>query len=367
MLDINSISKFEIPSYDPNTSTPPSFIDENKDISENLKNCAIAIGRLEAAVGQIKALSMHSMKSFNKAPDYKTPDIDKADRYAKKICRYIKTINFLTNITGYISKWIEDLNNLMGWLVSQISKKIIDITTPIVQYIMGWIQIISLKIKEFILYIKIKIVKFIKKILEGVKNKAGSWLSTALAAAIQGLLVAFKALAQVSYYILLGIDILLKALPPMITVGEQSMTFFMTPRTIVTGLMKSDIVCANANMSIIDRLPEALCNSLVVMFDVASKANAALKYSMIAAGAAAGIAAIYADDFEIPDSICKVMQMLNPEEVIKQIDNILKAFAMPYALPKYEELSPATIGYLAFLMMGFCPAGHIAFGFPACP
>ena len=365
MIDLNSLSKLDIPSYDVSTNIAPSFINPYGDISINLQYATSNLGKLEASVSQMEAISMHSMKSFNKSPDFKTPD--KADRYAKKLCRLIKTIKFLTNITGYMTQWIEELNKLMGWLVSQIAQKLVDIASPVVQYILGWIQIISLKIKKFVLHIKIQIAKFLKKILEGVKNKKGSWASTAIAAAIQGLLTAFKALAQVSYFILLGVDILLKSLPPMITVGEQSMAFFMTPRTIVSGLMKSDINCANANMSIMDRLPAAMCNSLVAMFDAVAKANAAVKISIIAAGAAVGLAAVYNEEFDIPDNICKAMQLLDPKAILEKIDKILKAFAMPYALPKYEELSPATIGYLAFLMTGFCPAGHIAFGFPACP
>ncbi len=365
MLDLNSLSNFDISSFKPGESEPPSFIDPYATINVNLQNSIVALSKLEAGVKQMGAICVHSVKSFSKSSNKKGKD--RADRYAKRLCRLIKTIKFLTNVTTYLSKWIEDINKFMGWVVTQIANKIIDIADSIVQYVLGWLEIIVLKIKELILFVKIKIAKFIKKILEGIRNKKGSAASAAIAAAIQGVIVAFQALAQVAYFILLGIDILLKSLPMIIMIDGQNMTFFMTPRTIVAGQMQSSITCANANMSIVDRLPAPLCLALVALYDVSAKANAAIKASMIAAGAAMGIASVFGPEFSIPSSVCKAMQMLDPKNIIKQIDNILKAFAMPYALPKYEELSPITIGYLAFLMTGFCPAGHIAFGFPACP
>lgn len=365
MIDLQSLSKIEIPPINVQNVTPPSWVDENAEISENLQRAVVMMSRYEAGISQMEAVSKQSVKSFKKTSEFKVED--NADRYAKKLCRLIKTIKFLTNITGYVTKWLEDLNNTVGWIVSKIMQKVLDIESSIVQYLMSYVEILMLKIRAFILFIKIKIAKFIKKLLEGIKDKKGSWASTALAAAIQGVLTAFKALSQAAYYVLLGIDMLLKALPPIIMVGEQNMAFFYTPRTIMLGMMKTDIIPANVNLSIMDRLPAALCLSLAALFDVVPKSNAVLKYSIIAAGAAAGLAAVYADEFKFPKSVCKAMELADPKKIIKKIDTILKAFAAPYALPKYEELSPATLGYLAFLMTGFCPAGHITFGFPGCP
>ena len=367
MADILNVESFEeLSSLMQNIDTEklPICVDPSASLDMNLAYGVYMLGSFENTFSQVQAVANHSVRSYSRSSEFRSPD--SADRYAKKLCRFIKTIKFLTTLTTQLAQMLEEVNTFMYWCLNQVLSKAVDITDDMIQFILGKTQILSLRIKEFILMIKIKIAKCIKKILQGINSKKGSWMSTAIAAAVQGILTAFKALAQAAYYILVAIDVLLKALPPMISLDGESMAFFMTPRSAMTGMLKTSITAANANMSITVRLPQALCMSLSTLFDATHISNAALKVSIIAAGAAIGAATAY-NDFNVPNSVCKAMNMLDANAIIEKINTILKTFVMPYPLPKYEELLPANLGFLAFLMTGFCPSGHIAFGFPGCP
>ena len=71
--------------------------------------------------------------------------------------------------------------------------------------------------------------------------------------------------------------------------------------------------------------------------------------------------------FNIPDTLCKVLKVINPKNIIKAIDRLLSTLPIPDPLPKYEKLLPINLGYLAWLIIGFCPAGKKAFGIPGFP
>ena len=52
---------------------------------------------------------------------------------------------------------------------------------------------------------------------------------------------------------------------------------------------------------------------------------------------------------------------------MKAIDFLLSQLPIPDPLPKYEKLLPINLGYLAWLIIGFCPAGKKSFGIPGFP
>ena len=49
--------------------------------------------------------------------------------------------------------------------------------------------------------------------------------------------------------------------------------------------------------------------------------------------------------------------------ILKSIESIVSSIPVPQALPKFEKLSLTNLGFLAWLITGFEPAGLKSFGF----
>lgn len=118
----------------------------------------------------------------------------------------------------------------------------------------------------------------------------------------------------------------------------------------------------NSSHSVIYWLPPAVMDKINDIVKSVDKINIPLKVSGIAAGAlltASTIATASELKVHCPDS-----SKLNPETILKLINEILKTLAIPQPLPKYENLSLLNLGFLAWLLTGFCPAGQASFGLP---
>lgn len=359
-FDFNSIPK--VSSY----SLPMLTTDKMTDVGKCFW-ASTAIDRGMAMVNTMSSMAKGVMPKRTKTEE-QVPNESREVKKAKQLCNLLKVINFLRKLTNKIGELIQNVLQIAAWCIEKITTCVETSLMEVLQWITAKVQLLVLYIKQLLLWVKIKIAKLIRKVLKGITFPKGSWLSTALAGAVNAVLTAFKALSTAIGYILQGVLMIVEMIPPIICVGAENMCFFFTPRSIINGQMKVDILAANPNLSITDRLPTPIKLSLAGIVDATEKSNAVLKYSIIAAGAAMGIAAISSDgEFKLDGSVCKALQLLDPKKIIQLLETILKAFAAPYALPKYEELSPTTLGYLAFLMTGFCPSGHIAFGFPFCP
>ena len=126
------------------------------------------------------------------------------------------------------------------------------------------------------------------------------------------------------------------------------------------------MTCNNPNKSICNRLPTTIKQSISAIEESVNIANNSTRIAMIATGASLGLVCAFTQ-FNIPDTLCKVLKVINPRTIIKDVDHLLSLLPIPDPLPKYEKLLPINLGYVNWLSTGFCPAGKKAFGFPGYP
>lgn len=288
-----------------------------------------------------------------------TTNTNREEDKAVKMCKMIAKIKSLQKIVDSLKGLTVVLTDSMKYIVEYN-------INAAVEYIMKKIQILALKIKRLLAELSIKIAKMMRSLLIGLDNKCGSGITSTLNSAIVAIMAVFKALAIAVNAVMMAVKFILDMMPPMISVGAESMCFFLTPKSAMLGLSKVEMTCANPNKSICNRLPTVIKQSISAIEEEINIANNAIRIAMIATGAAYGLACAFTQ-FNIPDTLCKVLKVINPKNIIKAIDLLLSLLPIPDPLPKYEKLLPINLGYLAWLIIGFCPAGKKAFGFPGYP
>ena len=288
-----------------------------------------------------------------------TTNTNREEDKAIKMCKMIAKIKSLQKIVDSLKGLTVVLTDSMKYIVEYN-------INAAVEYIMKKIQILALKIKRLLAELSIKIAKMMRSLLIGLDNKCGSGITATLNSAIVAIMAVFKALAIAVNAVMMAVKFILDMMPPMISVGAETMCFFLTPKSAMLGLTKVEMTCANQNKSICNRLPTVIKQSISAIEEEINIANNAIRIAMIATGAAYGLACAFTQ-FNIPDTLCKVLKVINPKNIIKAIDLLLSLLPIPDPLPKYEKLLPINLGYLAWLIIGFCPAGKKAFGFPGYP
>lgn len=288
-----------------------------------------------------------------------TTNTNREEDKAIKMCKMIAKIKSLQKIVDSLKGLTVVLTDSMKYIVEYN-------INAAVEYIMKKIQILALKIKRLLVELSIKIAKMMRILLIGLDNKCGSGITATLNSAIVAIMAVFKALAIAVNAVMMAVKFILDMMPPMISVGAETMCFFLTPKSAMLGLSKVEMTCANPNKSICNRLPTVIKQSISAIEEEINIANNAIRIAMIATGAAYGLACAFTQ-FNIPDTLCKVLKVINPQTIIKAIDLLLSLLPIPDPLPKYEKLLPINLGYLAWLIIGFCPAGKKAFGFPGYP
>ena len=288
-----------------------------------------------------------------------TTNTNREEDKAIKMCKMIAKIKSLQKIVDSLKGLTVVLTDSMKYIVEYN-------INAAVEYIMKKIQILALKIKRLLVELSIKIAKMMRSLLIGLDNKCGSGITATVNSAIGAIMTVFKALAIAVNAVMMAVKFILDMMPPMISVGAETMCFFLTPKSAMLGLSKVEMTCANPNKSICNRLPTAIKQSISAIEEEINIANNAIRIAMIATGAASGLACAFTQ-FNIPDTLCKVLKVINPQNIIKAIDLLLSLLPIPDPLPKYEKLLPINLGYLAWLIIGFCPAGKKAFGFPGYP
>ena len=288
-----------------------------------------------------------------------TTNTNREEDKAIKMCKMIAKIKSLQKIVDSLKGLTVVLTDSMKYIVEYN-------INAAVEYIMKKIQILALKIKRLLVELSIKIAKMMRILLIGLDNKCGSGITVTLNSAIVAIMAVFKALAIAVNAVMMAVKFILDMMPPMISVGAETMCFFLTPKSAMLGLSKVEMTCANPNKSICNRLPTVIKQSISAIEEEINIANNAIRIAMIATGAAYGLACAFTQ-FNIPDTLCKVLKVINPQTIIKAIDLLLSLLPIPDPLPKYEKLLPINLGYLAWLIIGFCPAGKKAFGFPGYP
>ncbi len=288
-----------------------------------------------------------------------TINTNREEDKAVKMCKMIAKIKSLQKIVDSLKGLTIVLTDSMKYIVEYN-------INAAVEYIMKKIQILALKIKRLLVELSIKIAKMMRSLLIGLDNKCGSGITATINSAIVAIMAVFKALAIAVNAVMMAVKFILDMMPPMISVGAETMCFFLTPKSAMLGLTKVEMTCANPNKSICNRLPTVIKQSISAIEEEINIANNAIRIAMIATGAAYGLACAFTQ-FNIPDTLCKVLKVINPKNIIKAIDLLLSLLPIPDPLPKYEKLLPINLGYLAWLIIGFCPAGKKAFGFPGYP
>ena len=295
----------------------------------------------------------------NASTKEETTNTNREEDKAVKMCKMIAKIKSLQKIVDSLKGLTVVLTDSMKYIVEYN-------INAAVEYIMKKIQILALKIKRLLAELSIKIAKMMRSLLIGLDNKCGSGITATLNSAIVAIMAVFKALAIAVNAVMMAVKFILDMMPPMISVGAESMCFFLTPKSAMLGLTNVEMTCANPNKSICNRLPTVIKQSISAIEEEINIANNAIRIAMIATGAAYGLACAFTQ-FNIPDTLCKVLKVINPKNIIKAIDLLLSLLPIPDPLPKYEKLLPINLGYLAWLIIGFCPAGKKAFGFPGYP
>lgn len=288
-----------------------------------------------------------------------TTNTNREEDKAVKMCKMIAKIKSLQKIVDSLKGLTVVLTDSMKYIVEYN-------INAAVEYIMKKIQILALKIKRLLVELSIKIAKMMRSLLIGLDNKCGSGITSTINSTIVAIMAVFKALAIAVNAVMMAVKFILDMMPPMISVGAETMCFFLTPKSAMLGLTKVEMTCANPNKSICNRLPTVIKQSISAIEEEINIANNAIRIAMIATGAAYGLACAFTQ-FNIPDTLCKVLKVINPQTIIKAIDLLLSLLPIPDPLPKYEKLLPINLGYLAWLIIGFCPAGKKAFGFPGYP
>ena len=316
---------------------------------------------LELAEAQFNMYSGYIAGVFPKNANTKeeTTNTNREEDKAIKMCQMIAKIKSLQKIVDSLKGLTVVLTDSMKYIVEYN-------INAAVEYIMKKIQILALKIKRLLVELSIKIAKMMRSVLIGLDNKCGSGITATLNSAIVAIMAVFKALAIAVNAVMMAVKYILDMMPPMISVGAESMCFFLTPKSAMLGLTKVEMTCANPNKSICNRLPTVIKQSISAIEEEINIANNAIRIAMIATGAASGLACAFTQ-FNIPDTLCKVLKVINPQTIIKAIDLLLSLLPIPDPLPKYEKLLPINLGFLAWLIIGFCPAGKKAFGFPGYP
>lgn len=295
----------------------------------------------------------------NASTKEETTNTNREEDKAIKMCKMIAKIKSLQKIVDSLKGLTVVLTDSMKYIVEYN-------INAAVEYIMKKIQILALKIKRLLVELSIKIAKMMRSLLIGLDNKCGSGITSTINSTIVAIMAVFKALAIAVNAVMMAVKFILDMMPPMISVGAETMCFFLTPKSAMLGLTKVEMTCANPNKSICNRLPTVIKQSISAIEEEINIANNAIRIAMIATGAAYGLACAFTQ-FNIPDTLCKVLKVINPQTIIKAIDLLLSLLPIPDPLPKYEKLLPINLGYLAWLIIGFCPAGKKAFGFPGYP
>ena len=335
-----------------------SFIVKSDAFSTNIQRINFV---LELAEAQFNMYSSYIAGVLPKNANTKeeTTNTNREEDKAIKMCKMIAKIKSLQKIVDSLKGLTVVLTDSMKYIVEYN-------INAAVEYIMKKIQILALKIKRLLVELSIKIAKMMRSLLIGLDNKCGSGITATINSTIVAIMAVFKALAIAVNAVMMAVKFILDMMPPMISVGAETMCFFLTPKSAMLGLTKVEMTCANPNKSICNRLPTVIKQSISAIEEEINIANNAIRIAMIATGAAYGLACAFTQ-FNIPDTLCKVLKVINPQTIIKAIDLLLSLLPIPDPLPKYEKLLPINLGYLAWLIIGFCPAGKKAFGFPGYP
>lgn len=277
-------------------------------------------------------------------PDGNKPEIE----INKCISYYIKKIDKYKKIIDRLSEIPSALSEITGYFISYIA-------SDVGQYILKQTQLIALKIKKLIYFVHTVISEYTKIILQFCVTGTGGQNMTIL---IRPVIALFNKISKSISAVLKGLEQSINLMHSTSTINAESLSFFLTPKSMQNVRMK----ILNSNESAVYKLPPQITDRLSNILTTSKQLNIPVKISAVAAGAALGAAAVKSnDDFDIS---CSDLSVLDPKNILKLIEDIVKAIPVSEPLPKYENLSIDNLGFLTWLISGFCPAGKQSFGIP---
>lgn len=278
-------------------------------------------------------------------------------------------IDFITSVTGESAEFINQLielgiDELTKWIMLKLeelfsgdNKKI----KKICKKIIAKVKIALTTIKIAILNGQIFVYKNIKKVLESINcERVNSSLNTIL----PGILQALQSCATVILTGLTVINTIMNMLgTTMMSIDGGTMSFFMTPKTLLMGLthfnMKpfepnNDLV-GSSIINMIDPILNEMTNKM-------KEANEIIKISYITNNVA-----LYQATQELPDFDEVLLNFIDVESIREKIKTLLLTLSVSEPMPKYENLKITNIRFLMWLNTVFVPAMKTCFGIPGMP
>lgn len=313
------------------------IIDTNLSYIDNALRAYAAVKKEESILDDAVYLSTNIISG-------KTEELGKSS----DICSFIERMEKLKSLSELLSSIPETLNGIAIYCTNNIDYFLS-------QIILKDLEMIVLQIKKLTSIIKRTTAEWTKMILQwAVSGRGGAAIMTLILPVI----TFYKGISILATGILTGVQTILNSLPSPIAVPAEGISFFMTPKSMQT----TETNILNSSQSAVYWLPSSVMDTINETVKTVDKLNIPIKVAAISTSALTFRNMITdSSDFEIN---CPDLSKLNPKEILKLIDVILKVLPIPQPLPKYENLSLLNLGFLAWLLTGFCPAGHSSFGLP---
>lgn len=275
------------------------------------------------------------------------------------LCRALgESLEYALSIT---EKGIDYATN---WVITKLQN--IVSKSKVVKYIIKTIKQIALFGKKCILNGKLWMYKAMRGILiKAANGKVTAALSNAYAAVINWI----KANAEIIDKVLLIIQNILNSLIGL-TLDAGAMGFFITPKSLLAGVItpspQQTMIPQNQNKDIFTNIADSLVSPIEETvrqaLTVKKTSEVASTSAQIATNTSLAVTTGVLTPVEVPKGEAYDLAMFK-----KLIGILLSTLALPEALPKYERLHVANLGFLAWMLTSFQPAMKRNFGLPGYP
>ena len=180
----------------------------------------------------------------------------------QSVTNYVTYLNDLVDITKYIT----EINEYIEEMKSKVEYE------PYVKQLELESKLIKLEIEKKMLILEKKLVDTKIQLLDIIRHLKGGAAVQAMYATIISVIIV---LSDIVKFILKSIKFLLSLLPSAFSIGGESMTFFMTPKSITS----SGIAILNDHKSIGDKYSEAIIKAVDDLLKKPENANIQYKNS----------------------------------------------------------------------------------------
>lgn len=285
-----------------------------------------------------------------------------ANLIAKSVELPLKTAECIALAIGETQEFINELLSksveyIVNWINEQLDKFK---NSKFIKKIIKKLKLITLKIKKALLNGQLKVYNCMNSVLLSIKD--GKFVG-AMNATFGAIINAIKSVCAILDNALLILDTLIKSLGTMfLSLDGGTMGFFATPKTLINGKIKLDIIATEPNNDICNGVAELVVNGLNEIIKGIKLSNKGIKEAYIASQIAK-----YELTGEIPDGAEINLTNITTDEIKNKLLSLLSLFIQSEALPKYENLKITNLGFLAWLTLSFEPAMKQTFGLPGYP